>query len=455
MLKIASNSRQINSQTRFFGLQIFGKYEVVTPLMLGGANHAPEFRLASYVHMLRWWWRFLALSRFGTVESASFWEAVMFGWHTKDFGRKRVSFRLMELDERGYPAPWGNGLELNNWSGISYLTAQGFKDRTSAKVKSFKVEARIGQRKLNDVPDFAGEPAARWCLAQKTLIDAIALIGLLGGLGSRSRRGFGSLAVSELKIEDGPAVLTDNEIHRLPESVEDYKGMIARHLGTERHSGLPPYSALSKAFTHKICASHNNARELMNDIGWAFQIYRSWGQRKDYNNPGNGHKHVKKTDGAENTLDAGDAKAGWYKTEFKDDHNNFYDRGNNGYGTFPNNKFDNRAVFGLPHNYGKKEVGWDTRSGTGTHHRRASPLLFHFHRLGDGTTAFLASVIPADFAPNGACLRVDGNLRTGRGLDLVSNIDFCLAEGFAAFLCNPDATGAGEGVQYTSFTAIP
>jgi len=432
------------------------KYEIVTPLMLGGANHAPEFRLASYAHMLRWWWRFLALGRFGTIERASYWEALLFGWHTKEFGRKRVSFRLLYLDETAHPDAWNNEAELKKWSGIHYLTAQGFSERKPATVKSFKTEARISKRALpKNVPDIAGDTTKYWCLAQTTLIDAIALIGLLGGLGARSRRGFGSLAVSEL-IEGDNTI-----IDGLPADVETYRKMIKTHLGSARHTEQPRYSALSDKFTSEICASHDNARELMNDIGWAFQIYRSWGQRD-----GNGgHVHNLNRDGQRNSIPAGTAKGryagtekGWYKAKFVKDHDDFYAPNRHGYGTFPGGQFDNRAVFGLPHNYGKKDVGWNTVHGTSAHNRRASPLLFHFHQLADGQKVFVASVIPADFAPDDARLSVGGNVRAAQdfqNFQVGDNIDFSLLKDFATFLRDPDATGTGLGVPHTSFTVIP
>ncbi len=420
-------------------MRVSVKYEVVTPLMLGGANHSPEFRLPSYVHMLRWWWRFLALGRFGS-EGASYWEAVLFGWHAKPFGRKRVSFRLVHLNDNGCPAPWEKDLQLDRWSGINYLTAQGFREREQAKVTDFRVEARLGKRCPADVPELAGDADNNWDLAKETLVDAMALVGLLGGLGARSRRGFGSLAISRLEVQKGDQ--TKTVIEQLPENVDSYSTMISNHLGMNRHSGLPPYSALSDKYTCEICASGSDARELMNDIGWAFQIYRSYGQRD-----GNGeHVHNKNSGGSRHTLDAGERKT-WYKQDFLDDHDEFYSDSRN------LNHFDNRAVFGLPHNYGNVQVGWDSdqlaRSENGPmHRRRASPLLFHFHRLADGSTIFAASSIPAKFTPDGACLRANGNLRTQ---NINSAIEFELAWGFAAFLRDPDATGDKKGVQYTSF----
>ena len=423
-------------------MYIFGKYEVVTPLMLGGANHAPEFRLASYVHMLRWWWRFLALSRFETVERATYWEAVLFGWHTKGFGRKRVSFRLLSLEEDEFPKSWSNGLDQDNWSGIKYLTAQGFSERTPVEVRGFKVEALLTKRKLNI--DKEREADTYWPLAQQTLVDAMVLIGMLGGLGARSRRGFGSLAVLKLEVEGGAGEDNETLIDGRPADTDTYKELIDKHLGAKRHPDLPPYSAFSDQFDFQICASHENARELMNDIGWAFQIYRSYGQ-SDRNG---GHIHRKTSETSSSELKAG-ADKGWYNAKFKGDHDVFYAN------PFDNKTFDNRAVFGLPHNYGNADVGLEL-TGNSKRGRRPSPLLFHFHRLGNGKTVFVASVVEAKFAPDGAKLRVEkGRRNTHKDFPTAfQETHFPLLHDFAIFLRNKNATGSGEGVHDTTFEGV-
>ncbi len=271
----------------------------------------------------------------------------------------------------------------------------------------------------------------------------MALIGLLGGLGARSRRGFGSLAVSRLTV-DGEDI-----VGGLPDSSENYRDMISTHLGTDRHIGLPPYSALSNHFGCEICAAHNDARELMNDIGWAFQIYRSWGQRKPRipGTPDYFHaRDIRKVNGqlTGNWIPAGADKESWYQKEFAADHNEFYRD------PLASNSFDNRSVFGLPHNYGKIKVGWDF-DNENDYGRRASPLLFHFHRLANGCFVFVSTVVGAQFAPSGSKLHIEKAGKDGPGQNFDS-LDFALLDGFARFLRDPDATGCGKGVQHTLFT---
>lgn len=401
-------------------------------MFLGGANHTPEFRLASYVNVLRWWWRFLALGRYGDEHISRFWEAVLFGWSGEPFGRKRITFRLSETAEEK-PSDWKDidfktrdhtdtKIWLKDNSGLNYLSAQGLTDREPVLVAKFAVHARIigtvntvnlKQLRQHDhkwavVQLDQSEKA--WEIALETLRDAMALIGLLGGLGARSRRGFGSLAISGLAV-DGKITIPG-----LPTDLQAYQRQIADHLGQRPYNRLPPYTAYCSfdgndgpaGFTHNICAKGRNAEKLMNAVGWAFQGYRSWGQRDREG----GHVHYLKPDGKR--MSAGEEKP--YQQSFKDDHDNFY--ANN----FPANAFDNRSVFGLPHNYGNTIVDWGISNIE--HHRRASPLLFHFHMLANDEAVFVANVAPANFLPDEARLRVAGKTTKRENGKLIERPDF-------------------------------
>lgn len=457
---------------------IVADYQIVTPLMVGGSNHAPEFRLAGYANMIRWWWRFLALGRYGgNAAVASFWEAVVFGWAAKPFGCKRVTFALKGL-VAGMPAPWQDTpREWENWSGVQYLTAQGFKEgRGPAKYKGFQVEARISDanrgpfeafrveldRKKTDTSFLVArleETAwdAERLMARDTLIDAMALIGLIGGLGARSRRGFGSLAIRSLtgdpRIDGAPPAIT-----ALPVSVEAYKAQIEGYMGTARHCGEPPYTALSDTSKIRICATRpGNSRDLMNEIGWAFQIYRSYGQR----DRAGGHQHLFRADGhTETALAAGTAKSPtsatpWYRPEFAADHDNFYV---SHAGQFPNGSVDNRSLFGLPHNYGRAQTGWVAPAASNPvteSTRRASPLLMHFHLLSDGSHAAVVMTFPATFVPDGAELEV----RRANGIKSNHQIPvgWSPIEGFADFLTKPTtglAPSPSGGVIHTEYVPV-
>jgi hypothetical protein len=479
--------------------EIVARYKVVTPLMLGGANHAPEFRLASYVNVVRWWWRFLALGRYGTPQSASFWEAVLFGWSAEPFGRKRVSFRLDGPPDTGYPLPWSEGgfqkqqgeqgvKWLSDWSGINYLTAQGFDDRKKlpdstyrkpAPIRGFRVTARLldfrgasdpawqtlFKAPAGDNPEerrrraFLAErrefAANDWLTATSTLIDAMALLGLLGGLGARSRRGFGSLAIQELQVPEAIASKTNAKgLAQAPATTADYRRELADRLGQSPFSGLPPYTALSDRTQIAIVGEAADARLLMNDIGFALQLYRSWGERDGAST----HKHRYVADGNQQAIPAGGAKTGY---RFGPDHD-WYLRlkahvdtcrdtiqatvddpvldldqkrqaerrarrrmESDVNGNVFASGVPHRIAFGLPHNYfirssqpvirsdgppnqRRRYVNQGVTIEPATSGRRASPLLLHFHRLSETECVAVACVAPAQFLPVDAKVKSAG-----------------------------------------------
>jgi len=447
------------------------RYAVVTPMMLGGANNVSEFRLASYVDVVRWWWRFLALGRFKSAEVATFWEALLFGWSTAPFGQKRVRFKLTGID-RNYPEGWGvlsNVDWCRNWSGISYLTAQGFKNgRLPVEARSIEISAQIrdlhteqlkeafAKQFKSELPAFArgqlhDQPEANWRRAHGAVVDAMALIGLLGGLGARSRRGFGSLAVQSLEFPEEFAQADGRQpIPRLPRSVADYARQVVAHLGADRHAGLPSYSAFSDLTRISVVASASDARQLMNDTGFAMQVYRTWGQRRQ----NGGHEHIYRA-GEANINDAASIPAGGMKAsyEFKADHDwyvrlkaqvdacrdelqELIDESNFSRaaekaarqrrdGNLRNEVMANdppkRIAFGLPHNYFVRsseqviqdsgKARWESENVNiepAVSGRRASPLFIHFHKLSSGRVIAVLSVVPGRFLPDEARVRVYG-----------------------------------------------
>lgn len=488
-------------------------------MFLGGANHAPEWRTESFANVVRWWWRFLALSRYGGDERvATFWEAVVFGWPSKPFGEKRARFSLIQervvetlpekwgdlsfeggRDNHGNWRPW-----THSWSGIGYLTAQGFHEmdrvprgrprtgravRLPLRLSAFGIEIRVtelgsaqaflercravAKRGRDPIVNDAAEIEEGWTTARRTLVDAVALLGLLGGLGSRSRRGFGSLSIQRLEVEDGPH--DSLAIASAPADIAGYTAILGQALGEGRFDGEPPYSALSTKTTISVVARAPDPVKLMNDLGWAFQIYRSWGQ-SDRQNPGQ-HLHQFVGGGRRAAIAAGDDKGDWYRPEFKEDHDTIHLRRG---GDRSDDARDNRAVFGLPHNYGKMsgfstEVAWNQGSNLGdgdnVRGRRASPLLFHIHELGEGRGYVGVLVLARSrFLPEGAHLRIqdaheDADRRAHRTYAPMSELedaDWCHAKKFIEFVrhgpvgvSNPFVDARGTAIGVTSDRPLP
>lgn len=231
-------------------------------------------------------------------------------------------------------------------------------------------------------------------------------LGLLGGLGSRSRHGIGSVVITKLS---GAVVA------KVPEKISEYKNALAwLGLPSKEHIDLPPYSAFSKLSRIDCSLVGNDVMTLLNQTGVEMMQYRSYGlynkereqhevngKKAEQNFPGDHDEMLRAVQGASPT-------------------------------TLPC-----RAVFGLPHNYFfksvsdklKKEKKDELLRGGKTENeaeaerlakkfagkrakaelapltegrtRRASPLLIHAHQFPDNQVAMIQTLLPATFLPTG------------------------------------------------------
>ncbi len=212
---------------------------------------------------------------------------------------------------------------------------------------------------------------------RESIAQSLLAMGLLGGLGSRGRKGFGSLAIQALEGSD----------LRVPVDLNDLQRTMT-HVIAVRLDSLPPYTAFSrKSRIDAIPANSNrDAWALLGELGAEMQLYRSWGQK-------------------------GKVAGNVAEQNFPDDHDLARDAilGN------PVSVHPRRTVFGLPHNYffsslaapnNKLDVnavspqpggGW---SDIGNN-RRASPLFIHLHEFPDQRRAGILALLPAQFLPVG------------------------------------------------------
>ncbi len=214
------------------------------------------------------------------------------------------------------------------------------------------------------------------------MIRAVIALGVFGGCGSRSRRGFGSLTLVSLKDE------TDKIIWRCPESREQLQAEILDFLNDLRAKGMvggyPSYTAFSAASRVVITRPGNDPLSVLNEIGSEMIRHRSYGQ-KDKNS-------------GEHLLSLKDAshKREKAKQLFADDHDLVLSASPTNIPGRP----PRRVAFGLPHNYYfgsiKKKV-----DVTGARcERRGSPLLIHIHAL-DKQYVGVLTYLPAQFLPEG------------------------------------------------------
>ena len=348
-------------------MTIDATYQVVTPLFCAGVDqkNGPELRLPSFKGVLRYWWRALAWSLHeGDLGVLQQQEDRLFG--SADGGQSRILLRLMPAI-RPETAARGEVLSVSASSsrpvgdGARYL-GYGLMEAFASRTK----DTRAGQLQrpcLRSPFDFTVQ--MRVCGLDDrelgSLTDALIALGTLGGMGARSRRGYGSLVLQSLLVDD-------QERWHAPTSVDALSGRIAalRHGG---ETGLPVFTAMSNEARHVLVSSDaRNAVELLDLVGREFVRFRSWGYKGTvFGKPS--------------------------ERNFEDDHD-LMKKDVHGRTNHPR-----RIAFGLPHNYGRqndRKVGpWDKEFD-----RRASPLFIHLHQCGGKPVAVL-SFLPARFLPDG------------------------------------------------------
>jgi CRISPR-associated protein Cmr1 len=358
---------------------IEAEYTIVTPMFIGGANKedAPDIRPPSVKGALRFWWRALqwgaCLNDKNQDVSAALialhqQEAELFGAAAKEeaYGQGKV---LLKVKAGALKSTLNKTART---SGQAYLLGQGlyhFKDRdlcaSITANQSFKVVL-----KLQDDVDAS------------SLRDALMLFGLLGGLGSRARKGWGSVAIKALTYTNTEK---QEEQIAIPNNKATFKQCLSALL-TNRAVSLPPFTAFSQLTQIDIFEKSGNAESLLTTIGEEMQMYRSYGQ-----NQGGGHKV--------------NGKAA--EQNFSEDHDLVY--------AFTQNqaitKHPKRVVFGLPHNYffsggAKADVNGENFS------RRASPLLIHIHQFPTGDCLAVQTLLPAQFLPDGEKIQLSRNHST-------------------------------------------
>lgn len=345
-------------------------YRIVTPMFIGGADQRPSdgIRPPSFKGALRFWWRALNWHRFRAATACDERalallhdeEARLFGLAADGATSGQGCF-LLKVEDKTNQMAKANLPKAS--PGHQYLLGQGlyhFKEQYLREaIAPGEVRVRLRFR-----PGTTEEE-------RTSIARAMLALGLLGGLGSRARKGFGALAIQSLT---GTGLTVPNDADQLSAGFGE--------LATERAHELPPFTAFS-AYTRidSIPASHQDPWALLGEIGAQMQRYRSWGQ--------NG-----KVAGAE------------AERNFPADH----DLAQQAAAGEAVSEHPQRAVFGLPHNYyfsstkdkldvnaiaPKPEGGW---SDLGTN-RRASPLFVHPHRFPDGSVAGVMALLPAQFLP--------------------------------------------------------
>jgi len=364
-------------------------FDLVTPTFLGGATPAQVegFRLASLKGALRFWWRAVRYAELvaeltghaqpEVLSALQAEEGRLFGSSGDRQGQGCFLMRFagaapsLAIVDR---ASGGRANQLRDGAdgpvagpGALYL---GYGLAKAGQLN--RSYLREGQ---SVAVEFMFKPSAAGC-DQDQVVRAIKVLGLLGGVGSRARRGYGSLSLVRLSTGD-------RSPWQAPTSIEGYRQAVAEILPNDDHrrraGAIPPLSAFARDSRIEILGQGKTALAVLNQVGEAMVRYRSWGHR--------GQITVREPAGHETPIDS--------ERNFEDDHD--WSKAPGTYRQDGRLHVPRHSIFGLPHNYSKtlgvKPNGSD---------RRASPLLLHIHQLGDPPFLAVAVLLPAQFLPDSA-----------------------------------------------------
>lgn len=358
--------------------ELIATYKIVTPMFIGGADQSPAdgIRPPSVKGALRFWWRALNWGRF--------WEDV------KD--EEQALQHLHREEARLFGAAMGDKENVGG-QGCFLLSVhskklsvtekegvhQQFKNNNASRYLAYGLMAAFGTD--------AGK-LVRGCINENQYFDvklvfkhdidtsikeAVIALGLLGGLGSRNRHGLGSLSLDNL-TEEGHNIWDKAENKEI--YAQQVKGLLENKLSANNPA---PYTCFDNKSRIEKLDTNNDPYKSLNKFGEAILMYRSWGKDKT----------VLRKESEMNFEDDHD----WSKSNLRS--------------KLPGDFHPKRAVFGLPHNYGK---GSSQSVTPAVHERRSSPLFIHVHQLNEKSFLTLSIFFPSLFLPEGEKINAGGKI---------------------------------------------
>jgi len=238
-------------------------YRIVTPMFLGDARQqATDIRPPSFKGGLRFWWRALNWGRFrqdhpddaAALRALNKAEADLFGAAAVDEtprGQSRVLIRILSERYGTKETHWPQNQTPSGYLGLGLFQMPNHPQREGfMEGKNFTVNLGLDSRLTPEQIE--------------QIEDSLLAMGLLGGLGSRSRRGFGSIALRQI---NGNSIESKNR----DEYARHLKNLLAKY---PFPPGKPPYTAFSLDTKIAWFNDGNNAREVHAVLGKTYQQYR-------------------------------------------------------------------------------------------------------------------------------------------------------------------------------------
>ncbi|MDD5034705.1 MAG: type III-B CRISPR module RAMP protein Cmr1 [Methylococcaceae bacterium] len=395
------------------GETINARFTLVTPMFLGGADQQAEgIRTPSVKGALRFWWRALNWGRYrAEAEEASNLspaqrdidalrilhseEARLFGSSAKEVDGGQTGgqgvFLLAVKPESIHPIP----ADIRPFTGKAYLAGMGLSKRQALPAdKEFEIILRFR-------PGTNSED-------RESMRHVLRLFGLIGGLGSRSRRGFGSLT----------HLVSTSGQWRLPTDDEFEQEKLWLKAAIDVASlGSAPFSAIANDVEWFQGNVYPSADQALEDMGAIFSQYRTSGTATIPGSPTApaGYRYITR----------GRTAATGTLNFYTSDHYHVHAIASAYNVQSPHNIPPKRSIFGLPHPYhfsslNGRNVTFDFVPSWGQEHgkgRRASPLLMHiaaFTHNGQRKFQPLLLLMPAAFLPTNEQVQVSvGNTHVG------------------------------------------
>lgn len=364
-------------------------YRITTPMFLTRDSSTAELRATSFKGVLRFWFRALALAQYGSWQAVKKAEEHLFGGSGAGAGQGMFLLRMEgspNLNKEPRGTRWAD-------AGSAYLGYGVIQwDRGLRALVTTREYIKHGQS-FTVTLRFRRQPDD----TQRRLLHmSLQSVGLFGGLGARSRNGFGSITL--VRLRDG-----QEELWQPPETIEQLQDRINDLTSESRHrvaGDLPEYTAFTahaRVEVHvpdwgRVPQGTDRALWLLNETGREMLRYRSFGT------PGpNGRRVTATRDPAEQN--------------FRADHDHMLYYALNGRLESNMGRPPRRAIFGLPHNYYFRSKKVRVEVNAGQHdRRRASPLFIHIHDLGQHRYALVLALLPARFLPEDERLRLTRRL---------------------------------------------
>ncbi len=347
-------------------------FEITTPMFIGSADHrTSELSAKALKSAIMFWWRTLNYDRYhGDLSMLNQQERSLFGGIKSQTGQEEskaskqsevssIRTLIYQVDTlktsciefvakykckfSDQPKPLGRD--------IKYLLGQGLVPTQKSEERQYLQSGQQFKVRFISKKPF-----------HDSFVQSLQALGLVGSLGARSLKGFGSIQLLEC---DGKSYAND--------SVEQYELRVKSLFSPESINDTNRYGTAIPSVQNcrvDISKEFSSANQVLQNLGAALFQYRT-NATVDQNTPS--YENFKKD-------------CDWFM----------------GKPGVPDDFHPERVVFGLPHNYfvhkpKQREASIDPASAD--LERRESPLRFHVHKLANKRYVGVLIYFKSDFLP--------------------------------------------------------